>query len=192
MSRKVSQKEVVEFDAWAFCRAGGTISGYHDDLDFPRLKNDPEITGFKVIEWQVKGYLNRQGESVIHLAGEFEAGFHCVVCDEVVVQRIVFDRKLILAKSEQQADEKDQEIDDEDVDYVACSGVVNLRDWLEDELLLVCPMFPKHDTCSSEEHEQSGLSEVNVEPGVQNDDEPPKKVHRPFADLGQLLKKGKQ
>lgn len=192
MSRKVSQKELVEFDAWAFCRAGGTITGYQDDLDFPRLKNDPDLTGFKVGRWEVRGYLNRHGESVVQLSGEFEAGFHCVMCDDIVVEHLHFDRKLILAKSEQQADEKDQELDDEDADYVACPGAVNLKDWLEDELLLVCPMFPKHETCSSEEHEQYAPQQDAGEADVQHDGEPAQKVHRPFADLEQLLKKGKQ
>jgi len=70
------------------------------------------------------------------------------VCGSGVHNVIDFDRHLILMTSETQADSYDEDTLDEDTDVVACPGAINLRDWLEDEILLACPMFPKHDACA--------------------------------------------
>ncbi|WP_370264231.1 YceD family protein [Limnobacter sp.] len=187
MRHKASQKEWDEFDAWAFCRLGGVVRHSDVGFEFPRLREDPTILSFEVQHWEVSGHMNAKGESVLKLQGQFNADFACVACGLGVPDSIPFTRFLILKKSEAEADAYDDEALDEDTDVVACPGAIQLRDFLEDELLLACPMFPRHDHCRPQQEADTSAGEA-----ANPNESAPTEVQRPFANLGDLLKAGKK
>lgn len=196
MRQKGPLKQFEEFDAWSFSRLGESICSEDVKFDFPRLASDENILSSHVAYWEVSGRINAKSESVIRFKGRFTAELSCVVCGSGVQNVIDFDRHLILMTSEMQADSYDEDTLDEDTDVVACPGAINLRDWLEDEILLACPMFPKHDTCA----ELAGRSWREEGADMQDTDDyqddtadgQTQEVQRPFANLGDLLKGGKK
>lgn len=197
MRHKGPLKQFDEFDAWSFSRLGERIRSDEVKFDFPRLADDENLLSCKVEHWEVSGRINARSESVIRFQGRFNAELSCVVCGSGVDHDIDFDRHLILMTSEAQADAYDEDILDEQTDVVACPGAINLRDWLEDEILLACPMFPKHEACA----EQAGRSwreegdEIDENTDDYQDDTaggPTQEVQRPFANLSDLLKGSKK
>lgn len=151
-------------DIWEFCRSGAEVAFQTPIGRFTRLleachagmgereaHKSPLLGamadksgggGFeKTVTWRASGQCNRAGQCHVRLTGEFVAVSVCLRCNGPVSEALVFDRRLRLCKSEQEADTLETE-DDEDA--VAAPGKVNLLEWLEDELLLSLPMFPAH------------------------------------------------
>lgn len=196
MRQKGPLKQFEEFDAWSFSRLGESICSEDVKFDFPRLASDENILSSHVAYWEVSGRINAKSESVIRFKGRFTAELSCVVCGSGVHNVIDFDRHLILMTSETQADSYDEDTLDEDTDVVACPGAINLRDWLEDEILLACPMFPKHDACAelAGRSWREGGADMQDTDDYQDDtaDGQTQEVQRPFANLGDLLKGGKK
>lgn len=192
MRPKAFQKDLSDFDAWSFCKTGGQLDSNECSLEFPRLQGDEMMLSCTLLNWRVSGRVNSKSECVITLAGAFDASFACVCCGQAVPQHFEFSRKLILKTSEAEADAYEDDELDEDTDVVACPGAVNLRDWLEDEVLLACPMFPRHQACE-DEHLAQELSSLNTQaPQDDTAEEPLQEVQRPFANLADLLKTRKQ
>lgn len=196
MRHKGPLKQFDEFDAWSFSRLGESIRSEDVKFDFPRLASDENILASHVESWEVSGRINAKSESVIRFKGRFTAELSCVVCDSGVQHAIDFDRHLILMTSEAQADGYDEDTLDEDTDVVACPGAINLRDWLEDEILLACPMFPKHDACAEEAGRSWREEGADLEDTDDHQDDtadgPTQEVQRPFANLSDLLKGSKK
>lgn len=196
MRHKGPLKQFDEFDAWSFSRLGGSIRSTEVKFEFPRLADDENILFSQVDEWEVSGRINARSESVLRFQGKMQVSLVCVVCGTGVPQRIDIDRSLVLMTSEALADAYDEELLDELTDVVSCPGAINLRDWLEDEFLLACPMFPKHDACAEQAGRswiEEGEEEENTD-GLQDDTAggPAQEVQRPFANLGDLLKGSKK
>lgn len=196
MRQKGPLKQFDEFDVWSFSRLGESIRSEDVKFDFPRLASDENILASHVESWEVSGRINAKSESVIRFKGRFTAELSCVVCDSGVQHAIDFDRHLILMTSEAQADGYDEDTLDEDTDVVACPGAINLRDWLEDEILLACPMFPKHDACAEEAGRSWREEGADLEDTDDHQDDtadgPTQEVQRPFANLSDLLKGSKK
>lgn len=196
MRHKGPLKQFDDFDAWSFCRLGEHISSDEVKFEFPRLAEDENILSSTVEHWEISGKINAKSQSVIRFSGRFEAELSCVVCDNGVQYTTDFYRHLILMTSEAQADAYDEDTLDEQTDVVACPGAINLRDWLEDEILLACPMFPKHDACIEEAGRSWREEGADVEDTDDHQDDtaggPKQEVQRPFANLGDLLKGSKK
>ncbi len=200
MQHKASQKQFDEFDAWSFSRVGGCISSNEVNFSFPRLKNGDYFLSCDVVNWKISGQINAKSESVIGLSGCFSAGCACIACGLTTEYMMNFDRHLILVTSELQADAYDQSTLDENTEVVACPGAINLRDWLEDEILLAIPMFPRHETCvdslvnhgkkySESAQKISGYSVFSADGAKEK---LPQERQHPFLNLGDLIKIGKK
>jgi len=187
MSRKVSQKELLEFDAWAFCRAAEALSGPDVTWHFNRLAEEPTVLNHRLANWAIRGSKDSWGEYLLEFEGLLHVEQSCVACGRAVPLTIDFGRKLLLKPNEVAVDEMNQEDLDEDIDVVACPETINLIDWFEDELLLSLPMFPRHEVCENTpelELIESFKSELDPE------EEPETRVEKvkPFANLADLIK----
>ena len=191
MYRKASQKDLLEFDAWGFCRQGQQLSSVDTQLNFPRIESDPAFQSYSVETWTISGQTNQDGDCSLWLRGRFSATFACVVCNKPALYDMEFDRHIVLKKSEEEADAVDDESLDENTDVLACSGTISLIDWLEDELILSCPLFAKHEKCrqgQDKAHQKLDLADRQVDTAADQT----QKKQRPFAGLGELLKLGKK
>ncbi len=189
-----------KLDAWQFARLAGDVSACAPIASYERLSAFLLEKGFEKISeqslhsnkivWQIRGGITNQGRCFIHLQGYFSPEMPCIRCGDIFSEKITFDRKLILCKSEQEADSIETA---EKEDAVCAATTVNALQWLEDELLLSLPMFPQHQFCSMQA-EKEPKKQVDLVQGQQQDlgsnlvknreqDQP---VHRPFEKLAQL------
>jgi uncharacterized metal-binding protein YceD (DUF177 family) len=188
-----------KLDAWQFARLGGCVSACVPISSYERLssflleKSFEKITSeslqSKNIVWQVRGGITDQSRCYIHLQGCFSPELLCIRSGQVFSEEFTFDRKLILCKSEQEADTTETA---ENEDAVCASAAVNVLQWLEDELILSLPMFPQHPLCAAQSTKQLSLTEgeqQNLQSnGVKNREQDRQPVHRPFEILAQLRK----
>jgi uncharacterized protein len=54
---------------------------------------------------------------------------------------------LVLARDEAEADELEQRLEDDSLDVIAGSTVLDLLQLVEDEALLSLPLSPRHEVC---------------------------------------------
>lgn len=193
MGQKASSSDLTRFDLWEFCRTGASMSSDQAGFTFERLQTDPNVARVHEVSWALQGFLNKRKESTVQIKGTMRVDLLCAHCQEQYSDELPIDRNWVLVLSEQAAEEYDEENLGEHDDVVACEGYIDLKQWVEDELLLSVPMLPAHpEQCVEvdwqESLEQSGLNGLadNAEP-----EEGAEKVetHKPFADLDQLIKK---
>ncbi|NJM32122.1 MAG: DUF177 domain-containing protein [Limnobacter sp.] len=153
------------------------------------------VFSHQVEKWQMSGSQNRRGESELLIQGTMQADMQCSHCGKGVLYDLEVFRQLRLVKSEQEAEAYEEGLLGDHQDVVACIGLVNLRDWLEDELLLSLPMLARHATCSAPELELSELAKQqpagfategttnNASAAAPTETE----TNKPFAALGNLL-----
>jgi uncharacterized protein len=138
--------DLTTVDIWSFCKASKFVQKSALLSKFERLSSS--VTSFDQSEefhWSVAGARGSGGRCEITLAGSFNAGLNCRVCDKPVERHFEFSRHLLLFKTEKEADTFDNENDD--IDAVVAANQVNLLDWVEDEAILTLPMFVMHTQC---------------------------------------------
>lgn len=118
------------------------------------------------------------GESEIwlHVQAECELALTCQRCLAPVLTPLAVDCWLRFVAGEAQAAALDAESEE---DVLALQRWTNLAELLEDELVLVLPLVPRHEVCPQP-------LPMAVEPELMDEDEQP--AH-PFAALAQLRKK---
>lgn len=108
----------------------------------------------------------------LRLCGETAVTMRCQRCLQPMVVPLRVDTRFRFAATEEAAARLDAEIDD---DVLVITRDLDLRELLEDELLLALPLVPRHDTCAK----------PLVAPAA--DDEPT--AAHPFAALATLRKR---
>ena len=158
LPKALDTKALKQIDAWEFCRHRITVDS--NEFSVPNALKAADIPRFveellsmpSDLHWHISGLMGSDGKCRVSLSGQFTATRPCMKCGQSVSEPVSFNRRLQLCKSEKEAEAADLASDenDDDVDFVAASGKVNLIEWLEDELLLSLPMFTKHDECSAD------------------------------------------
>lgn len=138
-------------DVEAFAKAGGHESGEWPVGDLDRL------AGFVVaqaagpapaVRWSVRGEYRRpsgaEAEIWLHLKAGSAVQLECQRCLSPVETALEAERSLRFVAGERQAAALDAEIED---DVLALSKNLDLRELIEDELLLALPLVPRHEIC---------------------------------------------
>lgn len=184
MGHKAFQKDLSRFDLWEFCRNRETLDHTEVSISFPRLESERVVDAVNSIQWKMLGTLNSRRESTVQIRGTMQAVLVCAHCGQGVEYTIDLHRNLVLLSTESQAEAYDENELGEFDDVVACGEYISVREWLEDEVLLSLPMLPKHEACNGPEFFDTPDS--SDEQGAGNSE-----THKPFANLGQLIKKNK-
>jgi len=187
MPQQVSHKQLIGFDAWAFCKAGDRFDTGDFEWVLERLDDEPLVHSHKLNSWSVVGRQNARGDCYLDINAELSVALLCVACGHPVDEQLTIRRSLLLKHREVDVDEVDPDELDEDTDVVACPNSINLIDWFEDELLLSLPQFPRHEACAPQLTEDDETSNSKYELSDLDADEPQPKV-KPFANLADLIK----
>lgn len=174
----------LRLDVPAFARAGEPIEGHWPAAELPRLAEvgaaESPASGWAAVRWQLSGeerpVLGGEPEVWLQLRVDAEAWPTCQRCLQAVRMPLQVDRAFRFVRDEAQAAALDAELDD---DVLVLSRAFDVREWVEDELLLALPIVPLHEACP--------------EPLPLPADEPAEQVEarpNPFAAL-QVLKGGK-
>lgn len=166
-------------DARAFARSGGSLGGNAALSDFPRVAQDCVDAGSgKPVTWAASGQLRSSADEppqvLLHLKVDAVMPLTCQRCLESVAITIAVDQWFRFVLDERTADAQDDESAE---DLLVESAQFDLRELVEDELVLAMPLIPSHAVCPTAPRLSAS------DPGF---DEAPQPKPNAFAVLGQL------
>lgn len=133
-------------DAFEFCRLKERREGERAVAEFTRLSEEVANTS-GAVRWSVQGGTHALGYPMLHLSVRASVQLMCQRCLTPYTYEIESESILVLAKSEDAADELEENLTDEDIDVVVGSKTMNIIELIEDEVLLEIPLSPRHDVC---------------------------------------------
>ncbi|WCM92223.1 YceD family protein [Acidovorax sp. NCPPB 2350] len=166
-------------DVKAFAQAGGHLSGHDSLLKYERLVQEAKgLHPDLIVDWQAHGEVRTThgigGQVWLRLVVRAFLPMTCQRCLGPVDVPLEVDREFRFVADEATAEALDDESEE---DLLAMSREFNLRELIEDELLMVMPLVPRHDECPAPVHMAS--SDEDFEEA--NADKP-----NPFAALASL------
>jgi uncharacterized protein len=144
--------------------------------DSPTLPTRAERDLARRVRWQAVGSHRRVGgedQVWMHLLAGADVVLQCQRCLLPLTQAVHVDRHFRFVADEDTAAVLDDEIEDE---VLVLAKSLNLRDLVEDEMLLALPLVPRHDVCPEAVPLQFGDVEAVEEKA------------NPFASLAALRK----
>lgn len=146
MSKEYS---VDHLDVAAFVKANAVMEGQEPLSTFERLAQEAQapVDGLSV-SWYVEGEhvpeTGGPGHLWLHLEADAQVPMVCQRCLGVTLENLQVDRSFRFVKDEATAEALDDEAEE---DLIALSKDFNLRQLIEDELLMALPLVPMHDEC---------------------------------------------
>ena len=169
-------------DVTAFAKAAGELAGHSPLPSFDRLTESALANALPAggpdVRWRARGELRpmRGGESQVwlHVNAAAELPLECQRCLKAVDVPLQIERSFLFVHGEETAAQLDTDGED---DVLALTRALDLRELIEDELLLALPIVPRHAVCPKP---------LVVAAGA--DDMPDEKPN-PFAALAALKRK---
>jgi uncharacterized protein len=103
------------------------------------------------VVWRARGELRTsqhggKNQVWLHIDAACSLQLECQRCLAAVETRLQVERSFLFVQNEALAAELDADTDD---DVLALTRLLNLRELMEDELLLSLPLVPRHEVCPS-------------------------------------------
>lgn len=150
----MSAREVdpLRLDVAAFAKEGGELEGAWPLTDLPRVAETVPagtlLGPADSVRWSAHGELRpmRGGAPQVwlHLRADARVPLQCQRCLQAVVESLQIGRSLMFVQGEDAAAQLDADSED---DVLALTRALDLRELVEDELLLAMPIVPRHDVC---------------------------------------------
>lgn len=176
----------LRLDVAAFTAESGRLQGQWpaDTLErLAELQSAPQDVALAPVDWQISGErvpkLGGEDELWLNLQADTSVWLACQRCLQPMAERLQLSHRIRFVKGEAQAEALDAELDD---DVLALSRSLDVRELIEDELLLALPLVPRHPVCPAPLPMSAGEDELAA-------DETPDK--HPFAALQALKKTGR-
>jgi len=125
-----------------FAREGRQLKGTLALGSLPRLADVVQAANEDVV-YEVRGYVTLKGHAALHLRVGALVGLSCQRCLERLEQRLDSERNIVLVPGADQFAQPDDEAELEDVIPEVLR--LDVRELVEDELLLAMPLAPHHD-----------------------------------------------
>ncbi len=172
-------------DVAAFARAQADLAGTIPLADLERLSQDArpeaERPADHEISWSAQGELRpvagASAEIRLHLRAATELQLTCQRCLQPVRVSLLVQPTLRFVEGEDLAARIDEESEE---DVLALSSTMDLRELIEDELILALPLVPRHDRCAQPLPTTAEPGDV---PGTAS-------AANPFAALAGLRRRG--
>lgn len=166
-------------DVAAFAAAGGRLDGTWPGSSLARLAASqtlPQDEAPPPVQWACVGerrpVQGAEPEVWLRLQARADVWLQCQRCLQPLRQALEIDRRIRFVRGEAQAEALDAESED---DVLALTRWLDLRELVEDELLLALPLVPRHDACT---------------PPAKADDGSDTPAENPFAALASLAPRG--
>ncbi len=171
-------------DIAAFSQEKAQLSGRDPLGGYARLLNESSRQASELfLEWRANGERLRAADGAVHpglhLYAQVELPMTCQLCMGHVSVPVEVDRRFIFVADEEAAATLDDQSED---DVLVISQEFNLRELIEDELLMSMPLVPRHEQCP--EAPKMTVQDADFE--VLEKDKP-----NPFAILATLKGGGK-
>ncbi len=145
------QHDALRLDVAALAADGASLAGRWPGDTLPRLaesQSPPQDMALPEVDWAVQGerrpVTGSEAELWLSLQIKTTGWLTCQRCLQPFQVPLVLDRRLRFVRGEAAAEALDAEIED---DVLALSRSLNLRELVEDELLLALPLVPRHESC---------------------------------------------
>ena len=130
------------------CQNEGRVAGQWPLLGMQRLHDSlfeaPDAAS--AVSWSASGTLlsasGGEPQVWLHLQATAPVALQCQRCLQAVAQTLVVDRRLRFVRSETEAERLDESSED---DVLVLPARLDLHELVEDELILVLPLVPRHD-----------------------------------------------
>jgi uncharacterized protein len=180
---KTRPVDPTRLDVEAFAKEGASLDGQWPLSIFHRLvdaaHSDARPTDADLAHWTARGESRpmRGGTPQVwlHLLAHASLSLVCQRCLGPVVTPLEAERSFHFVADEDMAAQLDADSED---DVLAMTRALDLRDLVEDELLLALPLVPRHDVCPE------------PLPMSHGDDEADEPAPNPFAALAALKRGG--
>ena len=177
----------LRLDVATFTQESGELAGEWPGASLTRLAESqapPQDLALEAVSWQVKGERRpvRVGEPEIWLAlsAQAQVWLTCQRCLQPMALGLTANNRIRFVRGEVEAESLDAE---QDEDVLALPRWLDLRELIEDELLLALPLVPRHGQCPQPLPMSAGEAGADGEEA----EAPPA---NPFAAL-QALKSGR-
>lgn len=136
-------------DVKAFAQAGGHLSGHDTLLKYRRLAEEakglhPDLRVDWAADGEVRSTHGIGGQIWLRLKASASVPLICQRCLQPVDVPLAVDREFRFVADEATAEALDDESEE---DLLALSREFDLRELIEDELLMAVPLVPRHDEC---------------------------------------------
>ncbi len=136
----------LAIDAFEFCRLEEHRDGALAISSLARLHSEsPSET--RTLAWSLVGGVNHVGYPQLTLGVEGVISLTCQRCLEPVDFALASQSVLVLAKTEEEADDMEALLADDAVDVVAVTKKIDIAELIEDEALLAIPQSIRHESC---------------------------------------------
>ena len=148
-ARMTKEHSPDRLDVKAFVQAGATLTGHDSLLKYKRLAEEAQgLHPDLHVDWQARGELRHVDgggeEQWLHLDVHCAVPLLCQRCLASVDVPLDVERSFRFVADEATAESLD---DDAEEDLLAISREFDLRELIEDELLMALPVVPAHDEC---------------------------------------------
>lgn len=133
----------------ALCRQGGQLQGQSPLAEMERLAASlSAVPAQASVTWTAQGSLvpvaGAEPEIWLHLVAHAEVSLQCQRCLQPTREKLEVDRRFRFVRNEDEAERLDEASED---DVLALPPRLDLKDLLEDELILALPLVPRHAQC---------------------------------------------
>ena len=177
-------RDPSRLDVEPFAKEGGSLDGQWPLRQLRRLAETAHAEArpaeTDVVTWQVRGELRpvrgAAPQPWLHVSAQTSLNLECQRCLQPMAVPLEVSRSFCFVHGESAAAELDAESED---DVLALTRALDLRELVEDELLLSLPLVPRHESCAS------------PMPLAGGEPEPAEERPNPFAVLAALKRPGR-
>jgi len=131
-------------DAFAFSREGRAVEGTLALSSLERLHDLlAELAG--EVSFRISGLIGERGESMLRLEVSGSLPLACQRCLEAIPFDLDVD--ILLELLPEGAEMSQDELEDDTRDFLPVAGKLDVAELVEDEILLVLPVAPRHERC---------------------------------------------
>lgn len=142
----------LHLDVAAFAAQSGALDGSWPASELPRLaeaaRAESVVEPNDAVNWHAEGELRErpgtQPDVWLHLQANTAVWLQCQRCLQPLREALGVDRSFRFLRDERLAAEEDS---DSEEDVLALTRSLNLRELVEDELILGLPLVPRHEVC---------------------------------------------
>ena len=125
-----------------FARSGRNVGGLLGLVDLPRAA---EMLGSARIEYRLQGFVGTSGRPMLRLKLTGVIGVQCQRCLGALDLEI--DREAVFELRPAESDISDDDLQNDDLDFLVYDREMSVVDLVEDEIILGVPVAPKHGAC---------------------------------------------
>jgi uncharacterized protein len=150
-------------DAFQFCRQQEHREGEIPVAELSRLAAE-SVDRAGMVRWSLQGGSDSHGHPQLTLSIAGQVNVTCQRCLSPYACDVTSESVMVLARSEEEADEIDRLLEDESIDVIVGSAAFNIVELIEDEALLAIPLSPRHETCPAQLVPELPRNEGKVSP----------------------------